>query len=233
MMKKHMKMMLFGGAMLMQAACVFGGEPGEPEPWNPTDPPVDPPVMMQAELDAIYISGHLGGYSSCPERGYTEGASDQSSPSADACAPAEPNGDLDEDYCGGGGGFQNCEEAQITLELSNLDANVDATAVEVKLIELLDDDNMVRAILPINDVVVLPGQMSFDGGLDTGEKVKVRVDYKGPVNLYDILSDESGDSDRGFAPYGGAQLRITVGAENAPDVVIITKKVYQMADVAT
>lgn len=230
-MKKQMMMVLFGGVMLAQAACGLSSDPGEPEPWMPTDPVVDPPVAMKAELDVIYISGHLGNYSSCPEKGYTEGgAMNSSKPSADfapgACAPAEPG--EDSDSCGS---FQSCEEAQLTMEFGNLSADVIAAGVNVKLIEVLDDDKMVRAVLPVNDVVVISDMMSFDGGLEAGEKVKVRVDYKGPVNLYDILSDDSSESGRGY--YNGAQLRITVGAENAEDVVIETKAVQQIPDVAT
>lgn len=231
-----MKKMMMASAMVMmtQAACITGGD-GEPEPWNPTDPDPEPKVELKAALDLDYISGHLGNYSSCPEKGYQEG---NTSSGADRAEPAgAPAGDFapceasaDENTCGGGG-LWNCEEAQLTIQLENTSTER-ALGVSVEMIELLDTEGMVRAVLPVNDVVVIADQMSFAGEIESAEVVKLRIDYKGPVNLNEILKDESSD-DAGRAYYHEARLRITIGADNADDVSVETKAVQVIPDVAT
>ena len=232
-MKDLMKMMMVGAMVMTQMACFTAGE-GEPEPWMPSEPDPEPKVELEAALDLDYISGHLGNYSSCPEKGYQEGATSSGADRAEPAgapagdfAPCEPS--ADEESCGGG--LWNCEEAQLTIQLENTSSER-ALGVNVEMIELLDDDGMVRAVLPVNDVVVIADQMSFGGELESAEVVKLRLDYKGPVNLYEILHDESKDSS-GRSYYNEARLRITVGADNADDVSVETKAVQVIPDVAT
>ena len=235
-MNELMKKMMLGAMVLMtQAACITGGD-GETEPWTPVEPDPDPKVELKAALDLDYISGHLGNYSSCPEKGYQEGVTSSGAEKAEPAgapaqgdfAPCEPSADAES--CGGGG-LWNCEEAQLTIQLENTSSER-ALGVNVEMIELLDDSGMVRAVLPVNDVVVIADQMSFGGELESQEVVKLRIDYKGPVNLYELLKDESADSS-GRAYYYEARLRITVGADNADDVVVETKAVQAIPDVAT
>lgn len=214
-----------------QAACVLIEEEPERTGWKttepPVDPPVDPPVELDAALDAFYVSGHLGNYSSCPEKGYDPSGSD-----IQAGAPREPG--LEQGDCAEGftcGPIYNCEEAQLTLQLSNeaMSPSV-AREVTVKKIELLDEEGMVRAELPVRQIVEVTSQQPFDGQLDIGEEVQVRVDYEGPVNLSELLQDEDAPN-RTY--YYEARLRITVEAENAEEVVIETKAVQRIPDVAT
>ncbi len=224
-----MKVMVLGCFVVMQTACVFGGEEEEPESWNTEEPEPDPEV--KAVLDVNYVSGHLGNYSDCPDKGYSEDDGASAGEAEDSAGFAPVAGDCAEgESCGG---LWNCEEAQITVNLANTSMEA-ATGVSVEMIELLDSDGMVRAVLPVNDVMVVGEQMSFSGELDAGEMVQVRIDYKGPVNLSELLAEEDPSRSDGRSAYqSSAQLRITVGAENADDVSTDTKEVYVISDVAT
>ena len=221
-----------GAMMILQSACIFAPTPGAPGPWTPVEPPVEPPVE-QAELEVVYLSGHLGNYASCQEKGYSEGGVASSRPAGDVeggFAPCEPLEDGDVDHCGDGPDLWNCQEAHLMLKLSNVSVDLDAEGVLVKQIELLDEEDMVRAILPVNQLVVVDTQQVYNGLLPSSSQVKVRVDYQGPVDLYDLLDDEE---DPSFRYHSGARLRLTVGAENAEDVVIETKEVERLPEVAT
>lgn len=223
------KLLIFGFIALLSSLSLTGclmlveENTSEPEPWQPKE------TEKKAQLKGTYISGHLGNYWDCPEQGYQGEQEPQPAgqrPAGDqgeqgACAPSE---DGNFDACGP----LNCEAAQVTLELSNI-GQLAAQGAKITEILVLDDQDMVRASLPIHDTMLLPSNETYDGALDVGATIKVRVDFAGPVNMNEIL---------GYGPesrYGEqkAKLRIKIKANNAAEISIDTKLVSSMPSVAT
>lgn len=223
------KLMMCGLIALLSSMSLTGclmivdENPSEPEPWRPKETP------KKAELKGVYISGHLGNYWDCPEQGYQGEQKAQPEPAErpagdqefGACAPSE-DGAFD------GCGPLNCEAAQVTLELSNI-GQLAAQGTKISEILVLDDQDVVRASLPIHDTMLLPNNERYDGALDVGATIKVRVDFAGPVNMNEIL---------GYGPESRwgeqkAKLRIKIKASNANEISIDTKLVSSMPGVAT
>lgn len=189
-------------ATLTTTGCLLGGEGGPNTPgWEveENDPAPD--------LEAIFLSGHLGGYADCPDEGYTEAggaSSDEDSrgaPGAGDCAPPEPGEDS-----GGCGGFWGCEGAQFTLKLVN-NGEAKAVGISFESIGLLGDDGDVAAILPFIGMTDAMSGGDFDGELEVGEEVTLRVEFLGPEDISEFVPSQNRWS-------GGAALEITVGADN-------------------
>ncbi len=175
--------------------------PSEPPPPNPTPTPT--PVEGPA-LFAVFVAGHLGSYESCPEEGYAPDA-DSGFGGTDGDGVCE-----DPDNCS----FQSCEVAQVTLSLRN-DGEVIATGIDVAQIELFGLDNVSRAVLPWLATTDTATNEPFDGDLEAGEEVLLRVEYRGPRDPYSLLAPL--DSDGVANGYGGI-LETTFSSDNYDDV---------------
>ena len=162
-------------------------------------------------LKASFVSGHLGNYQDCPEDGYRaqpDGASDQSS--------GISQGDCADDQCGS---FNSCEKASAILKLSNGGDN-DAIGILVQKIELKDESGSTLATLPLESVTLLDNSQ-FSGKVGVDDSPSIRVDFQGPVNLSELVSnDEDSTYERIAAPI--AIIHITLSADNADDVIVIS-----------
>jgi hypothetical protein len=146
---------------------------------NPADGTNNPPVQ-QAQLELTYVSGHLGNYWDCPDKGGNAGtkAPPAGAPAemADAamvdCEPDE-NGE-----CKGGGGFINCEEAVLAIVVKNV-GDVLAKGIEITDLELLDSDKNNLGALQVlsvirNDNHDLTGELGLD------EEMTLIISFQGP-----------------------------------------------------
>lgn len=210
-------------AATMTTGCLFGQTEGPGSPgWEVEENEPAP------ALEVIFLSGHLGNYSDCPEDGYTERGSDAlpGEPSGDrefgggACAPPEPGEDSD-----GCGGFLNCQGAQFTIMIKNT-GEAKAVGVDMKTIGLIGDDGEVATTLPVGDLWSSTNRAMFDGEVEVGEEVTITVDFLGPEDISEFVPSQNRWG-------GGAALELTVDAENHDDVTIKTKEVYVMSDIAT
>lgn len=224
------KLLIFGFIALLSSLSLTGclmlveENPSEPEPWRPKE------TEKKAQLKSTYISGHLGNYWDCPEQGYQGEQKAQPEPGQ------RPAGDQDFGACASSedgfdscGGLLNCEAAQVTLELSNI-GQLAAQGARISEILVLDDQDMVRASLPIHDTMLLPNNETYNGALDVGATIKVRVDFAGPVNINELLGTMNSESRFGEQK---AKLRIKIKANNAAEISIDTKLVSSMPGVAT
>lgn len=182
--------------------------------------PVDRP-----DLKGSFIAGHLGNYWDCPEEGHgpqTPGEQGGASLGADL-APCE-SGD---DSCNTP---LNCDGAQLTIRLTN-GGSEDALGLTIERIEIFDHDGSSLTTLPVRQVVRAEDNASFDGTLEAGGSIDLRVDYRGPVDLYNLRPvDGSGARSGG---HDSALIEITVGADNHEDVVIDGGEVFVLPTVVT
>ena len=197
------------------------------------------------DLEAVYISGHLGNYWDCPDQAYTPGQRADGAVGSDAGgAPSEPQGDFAPGACepapapdGGAnapaegdvapgycGGPLNCEGAQATFQLSNPTGL--ARGIRVSEILLLNDSGAIVASLPVLNTELASGAEAFDGELSPGESVSLRVYFRGPANPYELLEDASGASDEG-------RLQIVIDSDTDGPVELITDAVYSQPGVVT
>ncbi len=191
----------------------------------------------EASLKATYLSGNLGSYWDCPDQGYQKSADDapaskQGAPGlvAGDAAPCEPT--ADEDSCGNFGPL-NCEEAQITLRLNNAGMN-GATGVKIKEIQLLDDNNRVRASFPILGTFRADDDTRFDGLLDPGATTNLRVDFQGPYDLSSLLYEDTGtDGANRFGYQEEARLRVIIESDTHRTIIIETRKLQTTPPVVT
>jgi hypothetical protein len=178
------------------------------------------------DIKGSFISGHLGNYWDCPQDGYSA-PTDASSADAGMGADVAPC-EVGNDNCGGGP--LNCEGAQLTIRLTN-GGQADATSVEVSKIEIFDADGLSLAVLPVIGLLDATTNESFDGTLAVGQSIDLRVDYRGPTNLYALLpTDETGSRVGGTE---SALIEITVSAENHDDVIIDGGELFVLPAVVT
>jgi hypothetical protein len=222
-----MKKTIAGLALLAMASmttgCILpggnGGDPTAPPGWEVGGD-------NQPALEAIFVAGHLGNYMDCPGDGYSEASGDDAGRAAPAdgdfaagdCAPAEDGG-------GGCFGPLNCEQAQLTIKLVN-SGDTAGTAISIERIALLDANGAVTATLPLIGAVDTATGEDFEGTLEAGADVTLRVDYQGPADITEFLPDENRWN-------GSAILEVTFGSDNHPDVVIETKAVEVLPAVVT
>jgi hypothetical protein len=184
--------------------------------------------LERPSVEGVFVSGHLGNYNGCPDQGYTPEDS-SGEPSGDfaptggsgACAPGQE--------CRS---FAQCEDAQITVRLSN-DGPVAAEALQVTEIELFDTEGTSRATLPLVEVVDTDTGEVFDGRLEPGEEVTLRIEYLGPQNPYQMLETSSDPSGDGIGQGYGGTLEITFEARNHDDVVVESAEIYSVPSIAT
>jgi len=139
----------------------------------------DPPEA--ATLELAYLSGHFGSYWDCPEEAYQPpGAADESN--GVAASRVADCGDGDD--CGGP---LNCEPAQLTIQIANIGAEL-VDGIRVREIQVLDADGEVHTILPVVSVDTIELD-AFDGVVEAGETATLRVDFRGPRSLSDLLGE--------------------------------------------
>ena len=198
------------------------------------------------DLVGTYVSGHLGNYWDCPEEAYTPGRQSNDSNRGDALAgaarpalvtnsdcdeadsaraPAEPDADADVpgNYCGGGG-LDNCEGAQVTIQLSNGQGL--ARGIRVEEVLLLNADGDIVANLPVLDTHVASSNQPFDGELAPRESLGLRIDFRGPADAYELLKGARGHSDEG-------RLLIVIDSDTDGSIEITTGAVYSQPGVVT
>jgi hypothetical protein len=208
-------------AALLSVACTSPAEETESEGNNSeTEENNLPTNNAQSEastLDLVFIAGHLGSYWDCPNEAYTEGEGD-APPAAEAgdCAP-------DAEDCGG---ILNCEGAQLSVQITNVGEDP-VSGVEVIDIAILDGSGTPHVSLPILGAYQSDGS-AFDGTLDAGEAVSLRVDFRGPLEPSDYADDTSDARSR-----GGLPLRVKSKAEGQGPAALDTPEIEPIPAIAT
>jgi hypothetical protein len=148
---------------------------------NPADGTNNPPVQ-QAQLELTYVSGHLGNYWDCPDKGGTAGptAPPTGAPAemADAAMGACETDENGECIGGGGGGFMNCEEAILAIVVKNV-GDVLAKGIEITDLELLDSDKNNLGALQVLSVVRNDNH-DLTGELGLDEEMTLIIKFQGP-----------------------------------------------------
>ncbi len=177
----------------------------------------DPPEP--ATLELAYLSGHFGSYWDCPEEAYQP---PQASEDANAAAPsrrAAPGlADCGDDDCGGP---LNCEPAQLTIQIANIGAEP-VDGIVVREIQVLDTDGEMHTILPVVSVHTIELDV-FGGVLETGETATLRVDFRGPRSLRDLLGDRVQE----------ASVKVIVDVEGQDTEELITPPIHTSPIVVT
>ncbi|MFP4599166.1 MAG: hypothetical protein ACLFVJ_12985 [Persicimonas sp.] len=234
---KKITVMILALAVSLSAACV---EPTE-DAWNLrecTGEECETEQQDQPDLSATYVSGHLGNYLDCPGDGYTA----ESTMSGEAPSDGDDGAFAGDCAEGEDCSYEmNCEDAQITLRLSN-DGEGEATGLQVVTIELFDGDGVSKATLPLIDAIDTDTAESFDGTLEASEEVNLRVEFQGPASPHTLLSTSDDDGgDAGDEPTGGDRMgtddhgiiEVTIGADNHDDVTVESTELYPVPSVAT
>ena len=190
----------------------------EPKPDTDPEPDVEPDVEPDPDpgpwpsITSAFISGHLGSYWDCPDEGYTPDgdAGGAGADEAGACFAEDADGCL-----------LNCEGAQLTILVSNVQ-ELPLENVRITRLDLLDADREVVAErLPIISVVDENGEEAHPT-LQQGEEVRLRIDYRGPAYPYELLGS-----------HGYGFLAITIEADHAESDVLGTSEVYVLPSIAT
>ncbi len=199
--------------------CVGENNEDSEATWKTEEQSLDP------DLEASFISGHLGNYWDCPDDGYSDASGEPSvgdAPMGDM-APCEEGED-----CGTDGYMLNCEDAQAMVLLSN-SGEESARDLQVTTIELFDSHGVSRAVLPLMDITDTTLGVAFDGELEIDDERRLRIDFQGPAYPYELLTDAQEDGRWGYAGY----LEITFTASNHDEVIVITTELYPVPSMAT
>ncbi len=181
------------------------------------------PQEKTTTLKGSFVSGHLGNYQDCPGEAYIEPElnTDSDGAFADDCAEGQE--------CGG---LLNCEKASTTLRLSN-GGDVEALGVLVQKIELKNSVGKTVAFLPLESVSVVETNAQFGGKVGVDDNISIRVDFQGPANPYQLLKPAaSADAGRVSSDSTGV-LHITISADNAKDITIISTPISAIPSVDT
>lgn len=172
---------------------------------------------VPAQVEGTFVSGHLGNYLDCPGDGYTASSGDsagRAAPSSDAAFAPCPEGETC-NYT------LNCEDAQATVRLSNISVE-DVRDLQVEKIELLDGNGHVRAELPWMSTTDTTDSSSFDGQVDGGEELDLRIDFQGPADVSEFVKDEE-----------TVKIRITFDSDEHPPIEIDSDELYRLPSVVT
>lgn len=226
-----MKTLLKIGLILFAATSLACGGLGDGgAPWSLEEECESGCEEPAPDIEATYVSGHLGNYRDCPDGGYTaedEPASSGEATEGDSAGACAPGSDCES--------FTSCEDGQMTVQLVN---NGDAAArgIQVTTIELFDSEGTSRAELPLIELVETSTNEVFDGRLDAGEELNLRVVFLGPDNAYEMLNT-GGDSDGDVAPgrrAGSAGvLEVTFSAENHDKLQVESGELYPVPSIDT
>lgn len=206
------------------SACVEEANPTPKEEPNPTCQGTDcePDPELNPVMKGAYISAHLGTYWSCPDQGYTPSGAGLAPP-ADAESSERASGDVagacapDAVECGAP---LNCEDAQFTLSLTN-SGQVAAVGVTISTLELFNSTGSVGT-LPVGEIIDTATGQPFDGEVDAGESVTLRVDFMGPADPYNMLDNEQ-----------TADLEATVQSDNHDEIKIRGEDIAALPQIAT
>lgn len=178
--------------------------------------PVDPPPQGNQSLELAYISGHLGAYWDCPDDAMPPRAGQPDGAAREAGAPEDPAGLIAGDCADENCGFLNCEPAEVRLRVTN-DGEEAVDALTVKQLQLVWGDGD----LSNNDVIGLygPDGEAFDGVLEPGDSVDLRIEYRGP-HPNDVDWDQ------------GLPAQIEMGQETLSEE-LITPELQMVPQVAT
>lgn len=184
---------------------------------------------LDPEITGVFVSGHLGNYWDCPEDGYTQpvvGGSDGAAPPPGEDADFAPCMEGD-DSCQNV--ILNCENASLTVSLSNIGEAI-GEGLQVDRVELYNTSGTKVADLPVLEVT--ENNAAFDGQIGLDETLSLRVDFQGPANPYDLLSEPTSDGSRGIGADSGT-VRVIISADNHDDVEIEGKSIYSIPGVDT
>lgn len=218
---KNMKWIILSitALCLSATACVDQNSSPSPE-WKFQEEGDEP------ELEGVFVSGHLGNYVDCPSDGYTPESNDNSMDDPGELWVGDCAAEMDS--CTG---FENCEDAQVTVVLEN-SGEATALGVDVVKIELFDEDGTSQATLPLMGVSVSGSSDEFDGEIEVDEEQILRVDFQGPQSPYELLRSADGDMDpSGTRPAGFVE--ITFASDNHDDVIIMSTEIYSVPSVET
>lgn len=177
----------------------------------------------RSTLKGAFVSGHLGNYWDCPEDAYSTGSDGDASREA----PAADLGACPDDMeCTP---ILNCDGAQFTIRLTN-GGELDLQEIEVSRIEIFSVDGTSLAVLPLIQVRESASNDVFDGDLGAGASVDLRVDYRGPASLYDLLPRDDSGAVQGDGD--SALIEVTVEADDGA-VVIDGGEVFVLPTVVT
>ncbi len=206
---------------------------GDDTSYSGGDP--DPePETTEFELEATYISGHYGSYSDCREEAFNPNAEGNRQEDGEGFMPApeDDNADADcadDEDCGG---LFNCQHAQVTIELANPN-DEDATTIDIAELLILDAEGIERASLPILSTQRTDDNTDFDGTLAAGAAQNLRIDFRGPLSLYDLLTNEDEDSDGDSISNNAAPLRILIKVNNKNAETLDTPAIDALPDIDT
>jgi len=204
------------------SACVEESDPNPEKDMNTTcqGTECEPDPELNPVMKGAYISAHLGNYWSCPEDGYTATGAGLDEP---ASAPAERSSGVSSDCAPGAdscGAPLNCEDAQFSLSLTN-SGQVGAVGVTISKLELLNSTGSVGT-LPVGEVIDTATGNPFDGEVEAGESVNLRVDFMGPADPYQMLDNEQ-----------TADLEATVESDNHDEIKIRGEDIAALPAIAT
>lgn len=219
-----MKNTLLAALALLSLTSFSGCLMGDPEVdgeqrWNIRD------LARHPDLDGVFVSGHLGNYSDCRDQGYSEesGLETAGAPARDADVSAGACEPSEDDSCGSYP--LNCEDAQFTVELSNK-GEITARGVSIERIELLDANGRVLTSLPHIQTVDTKTLDRFDGRVEPGEKLILRVDFQGPSYLHEFYPSAAGF-------HNSVKLRVIITSDNEQTLRIESRSIEPMPQVVT
>lgn len=182
--------------------------------------------QTRTTVSGLYVSGHLGNYMDCPGDGFVADASyAEPDVAAGAAAPCEAG----DDSCGGP---LNCEDGQVTIRLTNT-GQARVTGLQIERLELFDLEGTARAVLPLIKTADIDGGQAFDGTLEPGEEVTLRVDFQGPEDAYSLLNTSGESGDARWGSTGTGILEVTVTGDNHDDVKIESGEISSLPSMAT
>jgi len=131
------------------------------------------PDIKQAQLELTYISGHLGNSMDCPtgpQTGFAPSAGAARDSMMEACDPEAED-------CNGIG-FLNCEEALVSIVITNV-GDVAAKGIEITDLELLDES--LGSVAPLEVVSVSRiDHHELTGKLGVQEEMRIIVRFAPP-----------------------------------------------------
>lgn len=170
----------------------------------------------KSTVQGLFVSGHLGNYLDCPGDGYTEDgerAESSGAASKDAdFAPCPPDEECNYEL--------NCEDAQMTFQLSN-EGTSNVGELQIEKIELLDEQMNPIATLPLIALSDVDEGQTFDGDIETGETLDLRLDFQGPARPYDLMKTDSG------------YIKLTISGDEHPAIIIESTELYTLPSVVT
>ena len=110
----------------------------------------------------------------------------------------------------------------MSIRLTNL-GDDDVSGVELVDLLLVDSDGYERASFPV--VQLLNSGASFDGDVEAGESVDLRIEFKGPYRLFELIEGASDQYD--------SKLRLILQAPGQDTSTLETPALDMLPSVAT